>query len=334
MERFKKFFGLVCFIGFVGLLGFSSGVAQGAEITLRYAGNLPVGHHVTRGQELLAKLIREKTGGHVDVRVYPAGQLFSDKDMMKAVPAGAVEMAEVTLSQWTGIVPGLLLLDLPLFYNDRRHIWRTVDGEAGEILKKDLEKVGVKLLYWMDYGSVDFASKKPIKTFEDFKGMRIRGFGELMTESIKCLGAAPTFLGGGEVYMALQRGTVDGAASGTTSFWERKYFEVTKYVTHSDYAFAMFGVLMNLRKWNELPPDIQKIILACSGEAQEWGRKEAEKMDKECLELLKEKGMEVYVLPPKEKERWRKANEPVFNLFIKRGGEKGKLLLELAEKAR
>ncbi len=331
MGGFKRFIGLMGLIGWAAL---GSGVTEGAEITLRYAGNLPVGHHVTRGQELLAKLVQEKTGGQVEVRVYPAGQLFSDKDMMKAVPAGAVEMAEVTLSQWTGIVPSILLLDLPLFFKDRRHIWRTVDGETGEILKKDLERVGAKLLYWMDYGSVDFASKMPLKALEDFKGKRIRGYGELMTESLKALGAAPTFLGGGEVYMALQRGTIDGAVSGTTSFWERKYYEVTKYITHADYAFAMFGVLMNLKKWNELPPDIQKVFAACSQEAQEWGRKEAEKMDKDCLELLKGKGMEIYVLPEKEKERWRKANEPVFNVFLKRTGEKGKMLLELVEKSR
>ena len=74
---------------------------------------------------------------------------------MKAVPVGAVEIAEVTVPQWTGLVPGLLLL----FFKDRRHTCRTLDGEVGELLKKDLDKVGIKLLYWMDYGMADFAVK-------------------------------------------------------------------------------------------------------------------------------------------------------------------------------
>ncbi len=316
------------------LVGLGRGIPGAAEITLRYAGNLPIGHHVTRGQELLAKLVEEKTGGKVKIQVYPAGQLFADKDMMKAVPAGAVEMAEVTLSQWTGMVPNLLLLDLPLFFNDRRQVWRSVDGKAGEVLIKDLEKVGVKLLYWMDYGMADFICKQPLRTLEDFKGKRIRGYGELITESIRGLGGAPTFLGAGEVYMALQRGTIDGAASGTTSFYERKLYEVTKHLTHADYAFVMFGVLMNLKKWNELPPDVQKTLVACSAEAQEWGRKECEKMDKESLEVLKQKGMEVYVIPDKEKERWKKASQPAVERFQKRAGETGKELLALVEKTR
>ena len=325
------FFSLVILFFFWAL---GPGIPQAADMTLRYAGNLPIDHHVTRGQELLAKAVEQKTGGKVKVQVFPAGQLFSDKDMMKAVPAGAVDMAEVTLSQWTGIVPNLLLLDLPLFFTDRRHVWRTVDGKAGEILKQDLEKAGVKLLYWMDYGMADFISKKPIKTLEDFKGKRIRGYGELITESIRGLGGAPTFLGAGEMYLALQRGTIDGAASGTTSFYERKLYEVTRYVTHADYAFVMFGVMMNLKKWNELSPDLQRLFADCSVEAEQWGRKECEKMDKESMEMLKQKGMEVFVITDKEKERWKKASVPALERFLRRAGDRGKELMEMAEKSR
>lgn len=62
-----------------------------SEITLRFAGNHPINHHCTRGMELYAKLIMERTN-KVKVEVYPSGQLFSDKDMVKALPAGAVDM--------------------------------------------------------------------------------------------------------------------------------------------------------------------------------------------------------------------------------------------------
>ena len=333
MKGFKRFIGLACLIVFVGLMTFGGGPVQSAEFTLRYAGNLPLTHHVTRGQELLANLIEQQTSSRVKVLVYPAGQLFADKDMMKALPSGAVEMGTVTLSQWSGVVPGLMLLDLPFFFNDRHQVWRAVDGEAGEILKKEFEKVGIKLLYYMDWGSVDLISKEPIRTLEDFKGKRLRVYGELLAEWLKAFGAAPTFLGGGEIYMALQRGTVDGAITGNTNSWERKFYEVAKYITHVEHSFATFGVLMNLKKWNELPPDIQKVFLDCSKEAQEWGRKEAEKADREVIGLLKTKGVEVYTVPEKEKERWRKvAIKPSIDVFLKRTGEKGKVLLEMTEK--
>lgn len=331
MGRFRKFSGWVCLIGLIWLI---SGIAQGSEITLRYAGNLPIGHHVTRGQELYAKLIMEKAKGKVKVEVYPAGQLYTDKDMTTVLPSGAVDMGTVTNDQWTGLVPSLMVLQLPLFYDDRPHWWRTMDGEAGEILKKELEKAGVKFLYWMDYGGVELATKFPLRKLEDLKGKRMRGYGETSVKYLGLLGSTPTFLGGGEMYMALQRGIIDGTYSGTTSFYDRKIYEVTKYVCVGPHNFSPFLVLINLKKWNELPPDIQKAMLEAAPIAQEWGRKECEKRDIECLELLKKKGMEVYTLNPEEKKRWREASKGIIDIFYKRAGDLGNRLVELAEKER
>jgi tripartite ATP-independent transporter DctP family solute receptor len=316
-------------------LGIPQTEAANPEITLRFAGNLPINHHITRSQELYAKLVGEKTKGKVKVEVYPAGQLFTDKDLLRALPAGAVDMGEVTCAQWTGIVPIWLFLDLALYFKDRPHWHRVIDSEAGEILRQEFDnKSGVKLLYWMDFGSSAVAAKMPIKTLEEFKGKRIRGTGEIVLEAIKALGAAPVFLGGGEVYMALQRGTIDGANSGVCSFWERKYYEVTKYITLPDMTLGMFAALINKKKWDSLPGDVQKAMTEAAAEAKDWTRKECEKVDRESLGFLKEKGMDIYDPPEKEKARWREACKPLQDLFLKRGGEKGKTLLEISEKLR
>lgn len=332
MGRFKGFIGLACCIG---LLGLGSGVSQSAEITLRYAGTKPIDHHITKSQYVLAKLIGERTGGRVEVLVYPAGQLFSDKETTKAVQTGAVDMVEITSGLGTGLAPGLMIGDFPFFFVDRYHSRRVVDGPAGEIVSKQLERVGIKTLYWMEYGQVDLLVKKPVKNQADLKGQRIRGYGEVVMESLRALGAAPSAVGAGEVYLALQRGTIDGLVSGVTSFWDRKHYEVAKYITYMKYVFTVNIALINQKKLNSLPPDIQKIIMACSKEVQGWGRNEAEKEDIRCLEKLKENGVETYVLPDEERERWRKISNPVVeSLFLKRNGEEGKLLLELVEKAR
>jgi len=328
---------LVGFFSFVVLsLGIPYTQAADPEITLRFAGNLPVNHFVTHSQEFYAKLIMERTKGKVKVDVFPAGQLFSDKDLLRALPAGAVDMGEVTAPQWTGIVPLWLFWDMPLYFKDRAHWSRVVDSEVGEIMKKELldRKAGVKVLYWMHFGSSGFASKTPLKTLEDFKGKRIRGTGEIVLEAIKALGAAPVFMGGGEVYMALQRGTIDGANSGVSSFWERKYFEVTKYISCPDFTLGMFTVLINQKKWDSLPGDIQKAMLEAADEAKLWTRKECEKADNEALALLKEKGMDIYDPPEKEKARWKEACKPLMDNFLKRAGEKGKMVLEMGEKLR
>ena len=312
-------------------------VASAAETTtLRFAGWHPIGHHCTRGQELYAKLVMEKTN-KVKIEVYPAAQLFSDKDMVRALSTGAVDMGVMATGAATGAIPALLFNDIPFTFKDRAHFHRLIDSEVGEILKQEFEKKGYHFVYWMDFGAFGFASKMPLKTLEDFKGKRIRGPGEMMVEGIRALGASPTFLGSGEVYMALQRNTIDGAISGWTTFFERKYYETTKYLTDAEYVIGTMGILMNKKVWEGLPEDVQTIMMAAAKEAQAWGRKECEKMDHEDLEQLKKKGMQYYYVPEKERDRWKAATTKVCTeLFMKRidDPQKGKRMLEIAEKLR
>jgi tripartite ATP-independent transporter DctP family solute receptor len=324
---------VLCFI-LVSFSGIRFSEAAGDQIVLRFAGNLPANHFVTRGQEFYAKQVEARTKGKVKIEVYPAGQLFSDKDLIRALPNGAVDMAEATCAQWTGIEPLWLMFDLPLFFKDRNHWHRVVDSRVGTILKEEFEKkTGTKVLYWMDYGSSAFASKMPLRTMEDFKGKRIRGVGEAVLKGIQAMGASPVFLGGGEVYLALQRGTIDAANSGLSSFWERKYYEVTKYISGPDFTLGMFVVLINKKKWDSLPAGVQKDMLEAAGEAQQWGRVESEKADTEAATLLKGKGVEIYYPPENEKARWIQAVKPLAHEFyISRGGDKAKALLEMVEK--
>jgi tripartite ATP-independent transporter DctP family solute receptor len=334
MRNVLKALGFLAAVGFMAAGFFGISYGAGPEITLRYAGDLPIGNHLTRGQEFFAKRVDEITKGRVKVEVFPAGQLYSAKDYPKTIPAGAVDMAQCLLGQWTGIVPSLLVLNLPLFFDGWPHMWRTLDSEAGEILRKEMEKADVKHLFWMQDGSAGFATKFPLKKMADFKGKRVRASTQMDTFTIKDLGGSPAFMGGGEVYMALQRGTVDGGISSVTSFRDRKYYEVTKYVTEPGLTYGIYAGLMNLKKWNELPADVQKMLLAAGKDTQAWARQEVQKMDKEAMEELKNKGMEIYFLPKDEKALWRKAVRPTEDLIISKSGDLGRKLIKLAEDVR
>jgi tripartite ATP-independent transporter DctP family solute receptor len=333
---FKRWIVLGCLVAlgltFTGFSGLSYGANP--EVTLRYAGDLPIGNHLTRGQEFFAKRVDEISKGRVMVEVYPAGQLFAAKDYPKAVPSGAVDMAQCWAAQWTGLVPAISVLDLFFFYNDWPHFWRTLDSEAGEIIIKEMEKAGVRSLYWSQDGTSGFATKTPLKKLDDFKGRRIRSGTELGSHAIKALGGAPAFMGGGEVYMALQRGTVDGAVSSVTSFRDRKYFEVTKHVTEPGTFFPPYLCVMNLKKWNGLSAEHKKILLDAGKDTQAWARKEVLKESAESIQDLKKNGMEIYYLPKEERALWQKICKPVDNIVISKTGDLGRKLLALAEKVR
>lgn len=309
--------------------------AANPEVTLRYAGDLPIGNHLTRTQEFFAKRVDEISKGKVKIEVYPAGQLFAAKDYVKAVPSGAVDMAQSLMGQWTGLVPSFMITDIPLFYNDWEHIWRAMDSpEVGGVMRGDTDKAGFKLLFWTQDSSAGFVSKTPMKTLADWKGKKVRAYTELASYTIKALGGAPAFMGGGEVYMALQRGTVDAAISTLSSFYDRKYYEVTKYLTVPSMPGPIYGGVINLNKWNSLSAGVKEIIMAAGKDTEAFARKEVKKMDAESIELLKTKGMEIYNLPADEREKWKRASVPqVEKVVLERvGAEKAKKMMEAAEK--
>ena len=131
--------------------------------------------------------------------------------------------------------------------------------------------------------------------------------------------------------MALQRDTVDGATSGTTAMLQRKYDEVTKYLTINNYAYLEFLLAVNKDYWDELPEKTQALIEETAAETELWIRDQAEKEDTESAKELEEKGMEVYIVPEEDLPEWIEAAAPVREAFMKNSGELGKKLLEMTD---
>lgn len=188
----------------------------------------------------------------------------------------------------------------------------------------------------MDYGYMAVIGKKPIRTMEEFKGKRIRVFGEISSEFLKSLGAAPVFMSIGEVYLALQRGTIDGVLTSTCSVDERKFYEVAKHFTVIRVGEFQNqpAVLINLKKYQELPSDLQKLLIDASKEAQDWGLEASLKDTDQCINNIKNKGMQVYNPTEAEKKRWAEATKGIIDNYLKRTGSVGKELTEEVNKTR
>ena len=335
------FLGLVAVIAFgMGLAGIvppASAQTGKPEFLFRCAGTMPLEHHMTRTLEYYAKLILERSKGRMKIEIYPVNQLFSDKDLPKALPSGAVDMAQVNMAMWAGLVPSLAVQEMPFFYKDREHFFRAmISPGVRNVLDKDFETKGVKILFWMDYGYSALIGKKPLRTLEEIKGKRIRVFGEISSEFLRALGAAPVFMSVGEVYLALQRGTIDGVLTSTCSVDERKFFEVTKHFTLIKVGEFQNqpAVLVNLKKYQELPPDLQKLVVEASKEAQDWGLAASLKDTDQCLDNVKAKGMQIYYPTDNEKKRWAEAAKGIMANYLKRTGNVGKELIEEVNKMR
>lgn len=300
------------------------------EATIRLAYNLPQDHHIAKGIEQFAKDVTEKSGGAIKVQVYPAGQLLSDKDMNQSILSGGVEMGVNSSTLWASTVPAMGIFDVPYVFTNYEAAGQAINGEFGEKLRTAMEEKGAKVLMFADYGFAQFANnKRPLKFPADFEGLKIRSIGEIPSELIKAYGASPVFMGGGEVYMALQRGTVDGATSGTTAMVQRKYDEVAKYLTINNYAYLEFILAVNKGFWDKLPEKSQQLITETAKETEDWIRSQAKVEDESTAKQLAEKGMEVYTVPAEELPVWKEAAKPVWDSFAKNSGDLGKELLNM-----
>ena len=303
------------------------------KVTLKMATALPSSHPLVKAMDVLKDKANEKTKGSVTIQIYPAGQLYNDKNMNDAIISGGIDMGLNTVGRWATIVPAMDIFDVPFIFPSYEKVDKAIDSGLGEKLGNELMKKGVRPLIWADYGFVQYANnKKLVKTPADFDGLKIRGYSKYSAETIKAMGASSVTMGSSEVYMGIQRGTIDGQTSGTTAMRDRKMYEVHKYLTVTNHASPEFIVAINEKSYSKLNADQKKALDAAAIEVRDMIRANAKAEDLKALADLKAKGMEVYEVPENELQAWRDATKPVWDLFVKENGKFGQELIDICVK--
>ena len=303
------------------------------KVTLKMATALPSSHPLVKAMDVLKDKANEKSNGSVTIKIYPAGQLYNDKNMHDAIISGGIDMGLNTVGRWATIVPAMDIFDVPFIFPSYEKVDKAIDSGLGEKLGNELMKKGVRPLIWADYGFVQYANnKKLVKTPADFDGLKIRGYSKYSAETIKAMGASSVTMGSSEVYMGIQRGTIDGQTSGTTAMRDRKMYEVHKYLTLTNHASPEFIVAINEKSYSKLNANQKKALDAAAIEVRDMIRANAKAEDLKALADLKAKGMEVYEVPENELQAWRDATKPVWDLFIKENGKFGQELIDICVK--
>ncbi len=298
-------------------------------IVIKYAHQLPESQPVAKQARFFEKLVTERAKGRVKIQIYPAGQLFGAKELFNAVRTGEVEMAAVVIGPMQGAIPLLEIFDIPFLFEDFDAVKAAWYGRVRDLTAPRLNRLGAKWLAPGYYGFTQVSnSKLEIKSPKDFEGLKIRAVGPMTSDIIKQFGGSSITMGGGEAYMAMARGTVDGSATGVVSMYTRKYSEVQKYATIMNLNYIGIPILINLEFWNSLPKDIQQIIQESAEKSAEFVKTKTEVMEAECLKGIERQGMDVYILTPQEREAFKDAARPVTERWIKRHGEIGKSLVE------
>jgi len=328
MEKTARF--LIFFIAVVFSFAIHPTYGADAPIVIKFAHQLPITDHVSIGADYFAKQLMERTKGRVKVDLYPASMLYKDTEIIPAVRDGAVQMGFCPINMLESYVPIAELISLPFLSPTQESMKKIKYGKPGKLLIEKMDQIGIKHVWWGDYGMVDlFTTKKLVKTPEDLKGLKIRIVGgKMTTETFKAMGASPVFITATEVYMALSKGATDGLITGFNSVYSRKYYEITKYATKLNLFFSLFPTIMNGKFWQSLPNDIKGAIQEVGKEAEGKVEKLSEEQEIEYINKCKEKGMTVHFLTDQERALFLESVKPVWEDFAKRYGKEGDEILE------
>jgi len=239
--------------------------------------------------------------------------------------SGALEMGTTPAAMWTGPIPLLDIFDIPFLMTSYAQVTKVWEGEPGEMMRKQLEKVGVKTIAFSAYGeNFSFCSNKPLTKPADFKGMKIRCNTNMGADLVKAFGGSPAIFSSAETYEALQRKTIDAANSGITSIKDRKWYEITTNATMTDASYSVWPVMVSMKFWNALPKDIQQVLIDVGKDHQAYVLKETEKADNEAIAFVKTK-LKMYELTDADKKAWIAAGQKsVIDGWLKRTGDDGK----------
>ena len=294
---------LIAFAVSVSIGGLSS--TANATINMKVGLGVPESHFEVRGMRLFEKYVEEKTGGEIQVDLYPSTQLGSDKEVLESIKVGIAQMNLPGPAVLGGFVKDATILSLPYLFDTQEIADKVVDGPWGQALSKKLEKAGFVGLGYGDFGYRNVTNNvRPITKLEDFDGLKLRVMQNPSHIAVfRTLGANPTAMALPEVFSACQQGVIDGQENPLKNISSNKFHEVQKYLTLSQHAYEWVLFVVGKRWFDKLTPEQQQIIQEGCDIAKDYMRKAVQQDDAEALEEIKAAGVQVTVLAPEEAKR-------------------------------
>ena len=277
-----------------------------------------------KGAEKFKELAEKYTNGKVKVEVYHNSTLYKDKEELEALQLGAVQMLAPSNSKFGPIgIKEFEVFDLPYILPNWTALRKVTDGPLGMKLLKLLEPKGIVGLAYWDNGFKEMTANKPLRTPDDFKGLKFRiQSSKVLEAQFRALGAVPQVMGFDAVYQALQTGVVDGQENTTSNIYSQKMHEVQKYMTMTDNGYIGYVLIANKKFWEGLPPDIREQLDKAVHDATEYTNEIAKKENEDALELIKKAGTTQIIIPTAaETAAMRKAMLPIYNEMAARLGK-------------
>lgn len=288
--------------------------AEGAKYTFRLAETHPAEHPTAQADKEFAKLVSERSNGRITINVFPGAQLGEEKAVIEQVQMGAIEFTRLSSGPLAEFSKQLGVFSLPYIFDSNEHMWKFLNGAAGQKLLQSIESAKFIGLAYFEPGDRNFYAKKPITKLEDLKGMKIRVIqNKINMDMVAALGASATPMPWGEVFSGLQTGVIDAAENNWPSFLSSNHYQVAKYWISDAHQRVPEVLMMSKIASDKLSDDDKKLIKQAAQDTVKIQRDLWTKSEKDAEAKVRAAGVTVVTVT--DLKPWQAAVKPVIDKY-------------------
>lgn len=286
----------IFFVKIFLILLFLSGCSRDSSVkVIKLAHGLVPSHPVHQAMQYMADKLKEKSGGAMEIQIYPSQQLGTERECVELLQIGSLGMTKISASVMENFSPLYTVFSLPYVFENQEHHFSVLDSEIGKRILLSSEKYLVRGLCYYDAGSRSFYTvSKQVNSPDDLDGLKIRTQeSQTSVKMVNTLGGSATPISWGELYTALQQGVVDGAENNPPSFYLSKHYEVCKFYSLDEHTTVPDVLLISTKIWESLTEQEQKWLDAAVYESTIYQRKIWKEASDHAIEEVKKAGVTV-----------------------------------------
>ncbi|WGF87809.1 TRAP transporter substrate-binding protein [Marinivivus vitaminiproducens] len=313
------------------LVGGSVSPASSAEFTMNMGVANPVipNNFSWTHLEVLEREIEERSGGRIDVTIYPGAQLGGVESVVNQVKDGVVQASDASDGHFATTYPNVQVFSVPYLFRSREVAWRVLDGPVGDKMREEMAATtGLRPLFWTENGGFRHftSASKELQSVADLSGLKMRVQNHpISMEIARALGMSPTPIAWGELYTALQTGVVDGQENSISTFLVPKLYEVQKHMILDGHIYAVNTVIVNEAWYQGLPDDLKAAIEQAAAVAVQTNRGLSVANEISGRATLEEEGVTVYAPTAEEMDELKKLTQEPAIAWLKSNVDAGLL---------
>ncbi|MHC1729370.1 MAG: TRAP transporter substrate-binding protein [Syntrophobacteraceae bacterium] len=285
-------------------------------LTLRSADIHVESYPTVQAVKYMGQLLSERSGGRLSIEVLHSGQLGEEKELLEQCRAGGLDMMRTNIAPLVDDVSEAAVVAMPYIFRSEDHLHNVLDGPIGEEILNAMEKTGLVGLAFYDSGARSFYnSRRPLRTLEDFKGLRIRTQQtELFKAMVEALGGVAVPMAFGEVRDALRNGVIDGAENNLPSYHFTGHYTVAKYYTLDRHSMPPEILVFSRKVWAGISEDDKKLIIECARDSVPHMRELWRARETQSLRGVEESGAQV--IGDIDKTPFIEAVKPLYDRYL------------------